>query len=47
MSKQLFGFQKTSLRDIDKNDCRVNVLAMLTTLFLARSSVVMQALVLT
>jgi IS5 family transposase len=34
--KQQFGFQKTRLRGMDKNRCKVNVLAALTNLFLAR-----------
>jgi IS5 family transposase len=34
--KQQFGFQKTRLRGIAKNRCKVNVLAALTNLFLAR-----------
>jgi len=34
--KQQFGFQKTRLRGIVKNSYRVNVLASLTNLFLAR-----------
>jgi IS5 family transposase len=35
--KQQFGFQKTRLRGLTKNSCKVNVLAALTNLFLARS----------
>jgi IS5 family transposase len=34
--KQQFGFQKTRLRGMEKNRCKVNVLAALTNLFLAR-----------
>jgi len=34
--KQQFGFQKTKLRGRVKNRCKVNVLAALTNLFLAR-----------
>jgi IS5 family transposase len=34
--KQQFGFQKTRLRGMSKNRCKVNVLAALTNLFLAR-----------
>jgi IS5 family transposase len=34
--KQQFGFQKTRLRSMVKNRCKVNVLAALTNLFLAR-----------
>ena len=34
--KQQFGFQKTRLRGLAKNRCKVNVLAALTNLFLAR-----------
>jgi transposase, IS5 family len=34
--KQQFGFQKTRLRGIAKNRCKVNVLAALTNLFLVR-----------
>jgi IS5 family transposase len=34
--KQQFGFQKTRLRGMVKNLCKVNVLAALTNLFLAR-----------
>ena len=36
MIKQQFGFQKTRLRGMAKNRCKVNVLAALTNLFLAR-----------
>jgi IS5 family transposase len=34
--KQQFGFQKTRLRGLAKNGCRISVLAALTNLFLAR-----------
>jgi IS5 family transposase len=34
--KQQFGFQKTRLRGMAKNRCKINVLAALTNLFLAR-----------
>lgn len=34
--KQEFGFQKTKLRGMAKNRCKMNVLAALTKLFLAR-----------
>jgi IS5 family transposase len=34
--KQKFGFQKTRLRGLSKNRCKINVLAALTNLFLAR-----------
>ena len=34
--KKQFGFQKTKLRGIAKNRCKMNVLAALTNLFLAR-----------
>jgi transposase, IS5 family len=34
--KQQFGFQKTRLRGLARNRCKVNVLAALTNLFLAR-----------
>ena len=34
--KQQFGFQKTSLRGLAKNHCKINVLAALTNLFMAR-----------
>jgi IS5 family transposase len=35
--KQQFGFQKTRLRGMAKNHCKVNVLAALTNLYLART----------
>jgi IS5 family transposase len=38
--KQQFGFQKTRLRGMLKNRCKVNVLAALTNLFLARYQLV-------
>lgn len=34
--KQQFGFQKTRLRGLAKNRCKINVMAALTNLFLAR-----------
>ena len=34
--KQQFGFQKTSFRGLAKNHCKMNVLAALTNLFMAR-----------
>ena len=34
--KQQFGFQKTRLRGLAKNRCKLSVLAALTNLFLAR-----------
>jgi len=34
--KHQFGFQKTCLRGLAKNRCKINVLAALTNLFLAR-----------
>ncbi|MFN9915344.1 MAG: transposase, partial [Pirellulaceae bacterium] len=34
--KQQFGFQKTRLRGMAKNRCKVHVIAALTNLFLAR-----------
>jgi IS5 family transposase len=34
--KQQFGFQKTRLCGLAKNRCKINVLAALTNLFLAR-----------
>ena len=34
--KQQFGFQKTRLRGLAKNRCKVNVMAALTNLYLAR-----------
>ena len=34
--KQQFGFQKTRLRGLAKNRCKITVLAALTNLFLAR-----------
>ncbi len=36
MIKQQFGFKKTKLRGMTKNRCKMNVLAALTNLFLAR-----------
>ena len=37
--KQQFGFQKTRLRGLAKNRCKINVMAALTNLFLARGHV--------
>jgi IS5 family transposase len=34
--KRQFGFQKTRLRGMLKNSCKVNVLAALTNLFMVR-----------
>ena len=34
--KQQFGFQKTRLRGLAKNRCKINVMAALTDVFLAR-----------
>ena len=34
--KQQFGFQKTRLRGLAKNSCKINVIAALTNLYLAR-----------
>jgi len=34
--RQLFGYQKTRLYGMTKNRCKINVLASLTNLFLAR-----------
>jgi IS5 family transposase len=34
--KQQFGFQKTRLRGLAKNSCKINVMAALTNLYLAR-----------
>ena len=34
--KEQFGFRKTRLRGMAKNHCKVNILAALTNLFLAR-----------
>lgn len=34
--KQQFGFQKTRLRSLVKNHCKINVMAALTNLYLAR-----------
>ena len=36
VTKQQFGFQKTRLRGLAKNRCKINVLAAMTNLFLAR-----------
>jgi len=37
--KQQFGFQKTKLRGMTKNRCKMNVLAALTNLFLAQRQI--------
>ena len=36
MIKQQFGFQKTRLRGLNKNRCKIHLLTALTNLFLAR-----------
>ena len=41
--KQQFGFQKTRLRGLAKNRCKINVLAALTNLFLARRQLIAAA----
>jgi IS5 family transposase len=41
--KQQFGFEKTRLRGLAKNRCKVNVLAGLTNLFLARRQLLARA----
>jgi len=41
--KQQFGFQKTRLRGLVKNRCKIHVLAALTNLFLARRRLVTAA----
>lgn len=41
--KQQFGFQKTRLRGLAKNRCKINVLAALTNLFLARRQLIAKA----
>ena len=41
--KQQFGFQKTRLRGLVKNRCKIHVLAALTNLFLARRRLLMAA----
>jgi transposase, IS5 family len=41
--KQQFGFQKTRLRGLAKNRCKINVLAALTNLFLARRQLLAKA----
>jgi IS5 family transposase len=38
--KQQFGFQKTRLRGLAKNSCKINELAALTNLFLARRQLI-------
>jgi IS5 family transposase len=41
--KQQFGFQKTRLRGLTRNCCKINVLAALTNLFLARRQLIANA----
>ena len=41
--KQQFGFQKTRLRSLAKNRCKIHVLAALTNLFLARRQLLARA----
>ena len=41
--KQQFGFQKTRLRGLVKNRCKIHVLAAMTNLFLARRRLLMTA----
>jgi len=41
--KQQFGFQKTRLRGLTKNRCKINVLAALTNLFLVRRRLLAEA----
>jgi len=41
--KHQFGFQKTRLRGLAKNRCKINVLAALTNLFLARRQLIAKA----
>jgi IS5 family transposase len=41
--KQQFGFQKTRLRGMLKNRCKVNVLAALSNLFMARRQLLCSA----
>ena len=36
--KQQFGFRKTRLRGMPKNHCKVNVMAALSNLYLARAN---------
>ena len=42
--KQQFGFQKTKLRGLAKNRCKINVLAALSNLFQARKQLLATAL---
>jgi len=42
--KQQFGFQKTLLRGLAKNHCKINVLAALTNLFMARHQLLLTSL---
>jgi IS5 family transposase len=41
--KHQFGFQKTCLRGLSKNRCKINVIAALTNLFLARRRLLAKA----
>jgi IS5 family transposase len=41
--KQQFGFQKTRLRGLAKNRCKIHVLSALTILFLARRRLLIAA----
>jgi transposase, IS5 family len=41
--KQQFSFQKTGLRGLAKNRCKINVLSALTNLFLARRRLLIAA----
>ena len=41
--KKQFGFEKTRLRGLAKNRCKINVLAALTNLFLARRQLIAAA----
>ena len=41
--KQQFGFQKTKLRGMAKNHCKMMILAALTNLFLARNRLLAMA----
>jgi IS5 family transposase len=41
--KQQFGFQKTRLRGLAKNRCKIHVLTALTNLYLARGQLLTEA----
>ena len=41
--KQQFGFQKTRLRGLAKNRCKIHVLTALTNLYLARGHLLAEA----